>query len=123
VAEVTGRRSIIMLFSDCFDFSGKVAAVARQLRQRNHRVAVFHVLDPDEVDFPFEDLTLFENLEDAEDRVLADPKGMREQYLVEMRDFCEQLRRDLLDGDVGYHRLVTNQSIEKALLRIVQGAR
>lgn len=123
VAEVAGRRSVIMLFSDCFDFSGKVAAVARQLRRRNHRVAVFHVLDPDEVEFPFEDLTLFENLEDAEDRVLADPKGMREQYLAEMREFCEQLRRDLLDGDVGYHRLVTNQPIEKALLRIVQGAR
>lgn len=122
VAEIAGRRSIIMLFSDCFDFSGRVAAVAKQLRRRKHRVVVFQVLDRAEVDFPFDDLTLFEHLENTEEQVLADPRGMREQYLVEMREFCETLRRDLLDGDVAYHRLMTDEPIEKALLRIVQGS-
>lgn len=122
VAELAGRRSIIMLFSDCFDFSGRVAAVAKQLRRRKHRVVVFQVLDRAEVDFPFDDLTLFEHLENTEEQVLADPRGMREQYLVEMREFCETLRRELLDGDVAYHRLMTDEPIEKALLRIVQGS-
>lgn len=121
VAEVAGRRSLIMLFSDCFDFSGKVAAVARQLQRRNHRVALFHVLDPAEVDFPFSDLTLFENMEDAADRVLANPRGMREQYLVEMREFCENLRRDLLDGGVAYHRMITDVPVEHALRRVLRG--
>ncbi|MCA9525598.1 MAG: DUF58 domain-containing protein [Myxococcales bacterium] len=121
VAEVAGRRSLILVFSDCFDFDPKLAAVARQLRRRGHRVAVFQVLDPDELEFPFDELTLFEDME-TDERLLADPRGMREQYLLEIKAFCESLRRDLLEGDVACHRLSTGEPIERAVLRILQGA-
>lgn len=122
IAEVAGRRSLIMLFSDCFDFDPKLAALARQLRRRRHRVAVFQVLDPDELEFPFNDLTLFEDMETAE-RLQADPRGMREEYIKEINAFCDTLRQDLLEGDVAYHRLLTSEPVERAVLRIIQGAK
>lgn len=122
IAEVAGRRSLILLFSDCFDFDPKLAALARQLRRRRHRVAVFQVLDPDELEFPFNDLTLFEDME-TDERLQADPRGMREEYIKEINAFCDTLRQDLLEGDVAYHRLLTSEPVERAVLRIIQGAK
>lgn len=121
VAEVAARRSLIFLISDCFDFgeSGRLAAVARQLSRRRHRVVVLQVLDPDEVDFPFRDLTLFEDLEAPDDRALADPRGMREAYLAEIQRYCDDLRRDLREGDVACHRLLTDAPLERALFELL----
>lgn len=123
VAEVAARRSLIVLLSDCFDFThddGRLAAVARQLRRRGHQVAVFQVLDPDEVDFPFKDLTLFEDLE-VDERLLADPRGMRAQYLEEVAQYCERLQHDLTDGGVRYWRVNTATPIEQAITDALRG--
>lgn len=121
IAEVAGRRSLIVLLSDCFDFDPRLAALARQLRRRRHRVVVLHVLDPDELDFPFKELTLFEEME-TDARELADPRGMREQYLAEIRSWCESLRRELLDGDVAYRLVDTGVPVERALYDIIGGS-
>lgn len=122
IAEVAGRRSLVILLSDCMDFDHRLTAIARQLRRRRHRVAVLHVLDPDELDFPFKELTEFEELESA-DRELADPRGMRDAYLEEIRAWCESLRRELLDGDVSYRLVDTAVPVERCVYDIVGGAR
>jgi len=114
LAEVIGRRSLVILLSDCLDRDDRFVGLARQLQRRGHRVLVFHVLDPDEVEFPFSELTLFEEME-SDQRALADPRGMREQYLVEFSAWCEGLRRQLLEGNVGYHRVITSESLERSL--------
>lgn len=121
IAEVAGRRSLVVLLSDCMDFDGRLAAIARQLRRRHHRVVVLHVLDPDELEFPFKELTEFEELETAE-RELADPRGMRDEYLRQIRAWCEGLRRELLDGDVAYRLVDTGTPVERCLFDIVGGA-
>ena len=123
VAEVAARRSLVVLLTDGFDFNspGRMAAVARQLRRRNHRVVVFQILDPDEVDFPFKDLTVFEDMEVADDRALADPRGMREAYLDEIRAYSDGLKRDLLEGDVGYRRVVTSTPLDRTIIDALGG--
>lgn len=113
VAELVQRRSVIMLFSDCFEFDPRLVGLCRQLRRR-HAVFVFHVLHPDEIAFPFKELTVFEDLE-TDVRELADPRGMRAQYLEEMTAFCDGLRRGLRDGDVAYHLMPTHRPLERAL--------
>lgn len=119
IAEIGGRRGLVIIFSDGMDFRDQVTALARQLRRR-HQVAFFHTLDPDELEFPFDDLTIFEGLEEDE-KVLADPRAMKEQYLIEMRDFCAGLKRDLAEGDVRYSRVSTDTPPERALLRFLAG--
>lgn len=120
IAEVAGRRSLIVLLSDCMDFDPRLTAIARQLRRRRHRVAVLHVLDPDELDFPFKELTEFEEME-SDARELADPRGMRDTYLAEIRAWCEDLRRALLDGDVAYRLVDTALPVERCVYDLVAG--
>lgn len=122
VAEVAGRRGLVMLFSDCFDASERLVGLARQLRGRRHEVVVFHVLDPDELEFPFHDLTEFEDMETGE-REMADPRGMRDQYLREMKAFCDGLRRRLREGDVHYRRVRTDEDPERVLLGFLEARR
>jgi uncharacterized protein (DUF58 family) len=121
IAEVGGRRAVVFLFSDCLEFDLKFVSLCRQLRRRRHHVQVFQVLHPDEVDFPFEELTLFEELESRQTE-LADPRGMREQYLEEMQAFCDDIRKRLLEGDVGYRRVLTSDDPEPLLRQVIGGA-
>ena len=120
ISEVAGRRAAIYLFSDMLDFDPRTVGLLRELRRRRHRVDVLHVLHPDELSFPFDDLTIFEALESTEEE-LADPKGMRAQYVEEVTAFCDDLKRRLGEGDVGYRRVLTTDAIDALLLSLIGG--
>jgi uncharacterized protein (DUF58 family) len=122
VAEMVSRRSLVIILSDCFHFDDRVAAIARQLHRRRHQVLMLNVLDPDESQFPFTDLTVFEDME-SEVEVVADPQGMRRAYLEEFSAWQTELRSSLLEGDVKYHRVETDQALEPMLYAILSEAR
>jgi len=115
VSEVAQRRSLIVLLSDLFDSSPQVAGLLRKLRARGHEVVVFHVLDDDETEFPFDDLTLFESMEGPE-RVLCDPRGVREAYLDELQRFLAATREACVGADIEYHRVSTGTPLDVALI-------
>lgn len=121
IAERAGRRSLVILLSDGFDFNepGRLAAVARQLARRGHHVVMLQILDPDELDFPFKDVTLFEDLEDPEAQLLTDPRAMREAYLESISAYCEDLARGLREGGARHHLLRTDVPLERALLSLL----
>ncbi|MBI5477799.1 MAG: DUF58 domain-containing protein [Deltaproteobacteria bacterium] len=119
VSEVARRRSLVVLLSDLFDQSPQVPGLLRKLRARGHEVVVFHVLDPDETEFPFEDLTLFESLE-GPDRILCDPRGVREAYLEELGRFLEATRDACVGADIEYHRVSTVTALDDALIEFMR---
>ena len=57
VGELADRRSLMVLFADLLDAPADLADRLRQLRSRGHDVVLFHLLDPDEVELPFDELT------------------------------------------------------------------
>ena len=91
-----------------------ILAGIRHLRHRGHDVLVFHVLDHDEVEFPFERMTMFEGLESMPE-LLADPKSLRDAYLKEIQAFEQQMRRGCLAMRVDYQRIVTRQHLDIVL--------
>ena len=86
------RRGLIMLFSDLFDEPAEVIAGLKRLRYDRHEVVVFHVMDAAELDFPFQDPTLFRGLEELP-HLLTDPRSLRESYLEELHRWQEELTR------------------------------
>jgi uncharacterized protein (DUF58 family) len=115
LSEVARRRALIVILSDLFDPSPDVVGHLRRLRARGHEVIVFHVLDRDELEFPFQELTLFESLE-SDQRILCDPRGVRDAYLGELRRFLDATRRDCVGADIEYHRLATETPLDEALV-------
>ena len=86
LAEELPRRGLVVIASDLFFPSEGFLAGVRHLRHRGHEVVCFHTLDPDELDFPFDETTRFEGLEGLP-HLLADPRGLRTGYLEALRAF------------------------------------
>lgn len=114
LARELGRRGMVIVFSDLFDNADQVLAGLRSLAQRGHDVVVFHILDRDEVEFPFERMTMFEGLESMPE-LLVDPKSLREAYLAEINGFLEKVRRGCLAQRIDYVRVLTHQPLDVVL--------
>jgi len=82
---------------------------------RGTDVIVFHVLDPDEVTFPFERATKFEDLETGRE-VMAVPEMVREHYLRELHTLIDRYKRELGAAGIDYQMLTTDQPLEIGLL-------
>ena len=108
------QRGMVMIFSDLFDDADTVLRGLRALTQRGHDVVVFHVLDRDEVEFPFERMTMFEGLEQMPE-LLVDPRSLREAYLQEIDGFQERIRKGCLGQKIDYVRLVDDQPLDVVL--------
>ena len=72
LADSLTKRGMVVLISDLLDDPDEVIRGLKHFQFRGTDVIVFHVLDPDEIEFPFERPTRFEDLETSEE-VMAVP--------------------------------------------------
>lgn len=108
------QRGMVMIFSDLFDAPEQVLKGLREIAQRGHDVVVFHVLDKDEVEFPFERMTLFQGLEQMPE-LLVDPKSLRDAYLAEIETFQDAIKKGCLQNRIDYVRVVNSQPLDVVL--------
>jgi uncharacterized protein (DUF58 family) len=120
MAERVRRRGIMMIFSDMLDDAERVMNIAKVMRKRRQEVVVFHVMDPAELELPYEGLTIFEGLE-GEGELLVDPDDVREQYGKEIRAHIDAIKRQCLDGDIEYFQVLTTNPLEQVLLDFISG--
>jgi uncharacterized protein (DUF58 family) len=109
------RRGMVIIFSDFFDDIDALTTALRRLRHRNHEIILFHVLAPEEIDFPYSRLTQFRNLENLSERMMVDARRLREEYLRNFESFCEQLRKRSGNMHIDYYLLRTDQPVDRAL--------
>lgn len=114
LAERLKRRGLVLILSDLFDNVQSMIAGLKHFRHRRHDVVVFQVLDPAELEFPFQKTTLFRGLEELPD-VLTDPKALRAAYLDEFGKFLQSVRKGCRSQHIDYLLLRTDQSLEIAL--------
>lgn len=108
------QRGLVLIFSDLFDAPEEVLKGLREIQSRGHDVVVFHVLDKDEVEFPFERMTLFQGLEQMPE-LLCDPKSLRDAYLAEIEGFAEAMRKGCLGQRIDYVRVVNHMPLDVVL--------
>src|SRR4051812_11601135 len=115
LADSLTKRGLVVLISDLLDDPAEIIRGLKHFQFRGIDVIVFHVLDSDEIDFPFDRATRFEDLETSEE-VMAVPGAVREHYLKEMGALIERYRRELGGSGIDYVLLNTNHPLELALL-------
>jgi uncharacterized protein (DUF58 family) len=116
--EIAGKikkRGMIIVISDLFDAPEMVLRALQYFRHRRNEVMVFHLLDKNELEFPFERLTMFEDIEDANHRMLADPRTIREAYLQQIKAFIEDYRRACRRDMIDYNLFPTTTPLDVAL--------
>ncbi|MEX0702229.1 MAG: DUF58 domain-containing protein [Planctomycetales bacterium] len=109
------RRSLCVVLSDCFDRIDPLMTALKAFRHARHEVVLFHVVAPEEEEFPFTRPTQFRNLERNGHRLLVDPHQLRAHYLERYREFREELERRCRTIGVDYCHLTTAQPYHVAL--------
>jgi uncharacterized protein (DUF58 family) len=114
VAETLRRRSILVLISDLYEDPAIVVKSLSRLRHKGNDIIVFHVLDPAEMEFPFDEAAHFEDLESGE-RIPVVPETLREQYGLLLRNHLDTLLQRLVANSIDYCRFVTTKPLDYAL--------
>jgi uncharacterized protein (DUF58 family) len=114
LAQESHRRGLIVIFSDLLGDVSSTLRGLRLLRQRGHDVLVLHILDDDELDFPFDGPTRFEGLELPE-HLTCNPRALREGYLAAVNEFVAKLRHGCARDAVGYTLIRTSEPLDAAL--------
>ncbi len=114
VCETYPRRGMMVLISDLLADAEATIKGLRLLRQRGHDVMVFHVMDDDELDFPFTGPTRFEGLE-LPQHLNCNPRALRETYLEIVNQFVDNMRRQCARNTVDYALIRTSQPLDACL--------
>jgi uncharacterized protein (DUF58 family) len=113
-AERTKRRGLIIVISDLIDNEESIASGLGHFRHNNHEVIVFHTMDPAELEFPYDRLTRFKDMEGA-GRVVVNPKSLRARYLSRINQFTDTVKRDCFERRISYELCDTSQPYDRFL--------
>lgn len=115
------RRGFVILFSDLFDHVAEFLEGLDHLRFKGHNVVVFHVLDPFELQFPFEGSIQFVGLEENDGEIVTLPKRVRSTYLAEVNAFLSEVKTGCDKRQVDYLLVNTARPIETVLTGFLTG--
>jgi hypothetical protein len=114
MAEHFKRRGILLLISDFYDEPDAILEAIKPLRFLGNDLIVFHVLDPQEINFEFDDASSFEDLE-SRDQVPVVPQSFREQYRAMIREHVNALQTKFSEQRIDYALLNTSEPLDRAL--------
>lgn len=86
------QRGMVVLFSDLFLDPDELAKSLSQFRLRKHEVVVFHVMHHDELEFPFQENTLFRGME-VEAELHTEPRALRKTYMEAVERYLARVRK------------------------------
>jgi len=116
LATSLSKRGMVVLISDLLDEPERVIRGLKHFQFRGTDVVVFHVLDPHELEFPFERATRFEDME-TEAEVMAVPAVVRKHYIEAMQALIDRYKSELGGAGIDYHLLTTADPLELALMQ------
>jgi hypothetical protein len=119
-AERVPQRALIVVVSDLFIEPGIVRNCFDHLRFRKHDVAVFHLMEQNELEFEFDRPMRFVDMEGGEP-ILADPTVIGTQYRRAMEMYLQSMDEVIRDTEVDYHRICIHEDYGDVLARFLLG--
>jgi len=116
ITELLRRKGILVVISDLYEDPAAVLSAIGPLRARGHDVIVFHLMDPYELEFPFEEASGFEDLETHE-QIPVIPTKLRDEYRRVVADHIEALKTQFTANRIDYTLLDTSKPLDLALFQ------
>lgn len=114
LTELVQRRGIVILIGDFLDIDDEVLKTIRYFRVAHHDCVVFHILDDDEVEFPFAEDTQFVDSETA-DEIITSPANVRDRYRASFTECVSNFERFCWKNNIDYNRTTTSQPLGAVL--------
>jgi len=113
-ADLLTRRGIVVLISDLYDEPEQIVEGLEHLRFQGNDVIVFHVMDPQELDFDFIEPVVLEDAE-TEEQLHVLPDVLREEYLRTIRGHVDALREGAAKNRIDYEMHRTSEPLDASL--------
>jgi uncharacterized protein (DUF58 family) len=123
IADRAHRRGLIVIISDLFDDLEPLLNALHHFRYRKHEVMLLHVMADEELTFPFDQWTIFRDLEGAHRKVQLDPRSIKAEYIDQVRTFVKRLEMGCGQMHVDYVPLSTARDFDVALAHYLAGRR
>ena len=117
--EHAGRMGLVVIASDLLDLDGAALDPVARIQARGHQTVVLHVMDPAELELPYEQPMHFEGLE-GEPHVEVDPQGIRRRYREAIDAFVEACQRRVVAAGARYLLARTDAPPEHVLLQLLR---
>jgi uncharacterized protein (DUF58 family) len=118
LAEHFGRRGIIVVISDFYAEPEEIFHAVGPIVHRGNDVVLFHVLDPQEIDFGFTEASSFEDMESG-DQIPIVPTKLASDYRALVQAHIDTLSKKAAQQPVDYMLLNTSQPLDFALFRFL----
>jgi uncharacterized protein (DUF58 family) len=121
VADQVASRGIIIIISDLLTELDAFYNGLGRLQHQGHEIVIFQILDPDEIDLPFDDSMLFRDIEGAlnsegkSDELQAEPWAFRKAYQGAMQTFIDDVATRCRTAAIDHVLLKTDQDLGFAL--------
>ena len=114
IAGAIHRRGIVVLISDLYDEPSAILDAIKGLRYKGNDLIVFHVLDPAELNFPYDEAANYRDLESGE-AVPVIPEYLREEYRKLVKAHVSALSKSFGDNRIDYTLIDTSTPLDYAL--------
>jgi uncharacterized protein (DUF58 family) len=114
LAESFRRRSLIAVISDFYDEPRAVVDAVGHLKGKGNDVLVMHVLDKNEIEFPYDDASNFQDLE-SDEKIPIVPYALRDKYKALVAEHIESLRNLFSQNRIDYALFNTSQPLDQML--------
>jgi uncharacterized protein (DUF58 family) len=118
VTESIHARGMVVVISDFLVDREPLIKGLEMLCQRKHDILVFHVLDDDEMVFPFSGTTRFEGMEELPN-LLCDPRALRDGYLEALEEYLVEVRRGCTRLGIDYQLVKTGDYLDAVLSKFL----
>ena len=105
---------MVCLFSDLFLDPEDSQRSLEQFRIRRHEVVVFHVMHHDEIEFPFQENTLFKGME-VDAQLHTEPRALRDSYLAAVDEYMKKIKSVCAGAGIDHVLLDTSKPLDGVL--------
>jgi uncharacterized protein (DUF58 family) len=119
IAQTVSKRGLIVLISDLLAPVEQLQQNLGYLRSRGHDIVILRTLDPAEIDFSFDQATMFRDLETGRE-IYVDPQSVAAEYKQQFAEHEEAVKEVCDQLGIGFFQVRTDQPLETALFDLLQ---
>ena len=120
LAETIRERALVVVISDLLFEPDSLRRGVEHLTFRKHDVALFHLMDPRELQPNWDRPLRLEDME-SDESIMVDPDEIAAGYEAAVRGFMNELEELSRETVVDYHHVMLDRPIEESLMRFIAG--
>lgn len=113
------KRGLLVIASDLYTDPDELLTSLQSLVHAGHDVAVFHILDQQELTPDVKKISALKSLESGKS-VIVDPEYLKGGYQQRMQTHCEELQTSCIKAGADYIKLTTGDALDSAIVTYLQ---